>query len=311
MDIVITGGTGFLGSALSRRLRARGDRVRLVSRHAGGANTIGWDPSSGRLDPKDLVGADAVVHLAGQGIAARPWNKHQRQLLLNSRVQGTRTLVRALAAMEEPPTTLVSASAIGFYGDRGDEVLDEGSSPGHDFLADLCVAWEAEAAAAADALVETVGANRAIRVATVRTGIVLDSHGGALGKQLLAYRAGLGARAGRGTQWMSWISLRDHIAAMIHLLDNDLAGPFNLTAPNPVTNREFTKAVAAQLHRPTFLVIPRLATKAPLGVGPLIESLLFASQRVLPRALEASGFAFTDRIIDPALAHVLRGHGSD
>lgn len=295
MDIAITGSTGFLGSALSEHLTGLGHRVRPISRRPG-PDTIVWSPSTGQLDEGRLAGVDAVVHLAGEGIAAGRWSDAQRRRLVESRTRGTTTLVDALLRMDEPPATLVSASAIGFYGDRGDQMLDEHSGPGGDFLADLCLDWEAATAPAATA---------GIRTTTIRTGIVLDRRGGALGKQLPAFRLGLGARAGRGDQWMSWISLRDHVAAVTHLLDHDVAGPVNLTAPGPVTNREFTSAVARHLHRPAFLRIPHAVTRAPFGVGPLVESLLFASQRVLPEVLQGSGFSFADPMLDDALVTVL------
>lgn len=297
MDLAITGATGFLGTALRARLEADGHRVRVVSRRRHDGDTIVWDPMAGTIDRAALQGVDGVVHLAGEGIAARPWSAAQRERLRESRTVGTATLVDALVAMDRPPRVLVSASAIGVYGDRGDEELTESSAPGDDFLADLCQAWEAAAERATAAGIRTV---------TIRTGIVLDRDGGALAKQLLPFRLGLGAKAGRGDQWMSWISRRDHVAAMAHLLTaDDLSGPVNLVAPEPVRNRAFTKAVGRQLHRPAVLTIPRLATKAPFGVGPLVESLLFVSQRVRPTVLESSGFTFADPTVEDALAAVL------
>ena len=296
MDIAITGATGLLGGALTTSLRADGHRVRPISRRAGTDDTIVWDPAAGSLDERPLAGVDAVVHLAGEGIAARPWSAKQRSRLVGSRVDGTRTLVDALGRMDEPPRALVSASAIGAYGSRGSEVLTETSAPGDDFLADLCRAWEAEASRA-DAF--------GIRTALVRTGIVLDRRGGALAKQLPLFRLGLGARAGRGDQWLSWITLRDHVAAVRHLLDADVEGPVNLTAPEPVTNRTFTETVARHLHRPAFLVVPRVVRSAPFGVGPLVDNLLFASQRVRPEVLMSSGFRFRDRSIEDAVRSVL------
>lgn len=296
MDIVITGATGLIGTALTARLRAGRHRVRVVSRHAGGADTIVWDPTDGRLDPDQLEGVDAVIHLAGEPIARRPWTDEQRRRLRDSRIDGTRLLVDTLGALEHPPSVLIGASAVGWYGSRGDELLDESSPPGDDELARLCLDWEAE---------ERRAGEHGIRVVSIRTGIVLDADGGALAKQLPLFRFGLGARAGAGTQWLPWISLRDHIAAIEHLLGSELSGPVNLTGPVPVMNRTFTEAVARHLGRPTFLVLPRLLTRLPFGVGPLVDSLLFSSQRVVPAALLADGFEFRDTALDEALTEVL------
>jgi len=296
MEIAITGGTGFLGTALRHALDADGHRVRILSRRADGPDTIHWDPARGELDPASLRGVDAVVHLAGEGIASRPWSAAQRERLRTSRTAATRLLVDALGALPRPPSVLVGASAVGWYGDRGDEVLEETSASGDDFLADLCRAWEAEAERASALGVRTV---------RIRTGIVLDARGGALAKQLPAYRLGLGAQAGDGSAWIPWISLHDHVAAVRHLLGADVSGPVNLTGPAPVRNRDLTRAVGRALGRPTFLRIPRLVTRLPLGVGPLVESLLFASQRAMPAVLDRDGFAFRHETIDAALADVL------
>ncbi len=302
MDIAVTGSNGMIGTALSSALRDNGHRVVPVVRSGGGDGTVSWDPDAGTIDRAGLEGLDAVVHLAGAGIASGPWTDAQRRRIHQSRSRGTRVLAEAIAGLEQRPSVLVSGSATGYYGSRGDEVLTESSNPGHDFLADVCVAWEAATAPAEAAGVRTVH---------VRTGIVLDPGGGSLGAQLRAFKLGLGARAGRGGQWLSWISLADQVAAIRHAVDHpSLAGPVNLTAPNPVTNAEFTKAVAAALHRPAFLVIPRAARHAPFGVGPLIESLLFTSARVQPSALLDSGFGFTHTDLDVALGDILGSSGS-
>lgn len=295
MQIAITGATGFLGTALRARLEAEGHTVLPISRRPG-PGTVVWDPAAGTIDAAALRGVDGVVHLAGEGIASGPHTESRKQKLLDSRVDGTRTIAEAIAGLDEGPAVLLSASAMGFYGDRGDEVLAEGAGPGRDYLADLCVAWERSTAPAEDA---------GIRTAHLRTSIVLDAKGGALAKQLPLFKLGLGAKAGRGDQWLSWITLDDHLSAMVHLLTHDVAGPVNLATPNPVTNTAFTKAVAGQLGRPAFLSIPRLVSRAPFGVGDLVRSLLFTSARLEPTALEASGFTFAHPTLDDALPAVL------
>jgi uncharacterized protein (TIGR01777 family) len=298
MDIAITGSSGLIGTALATSLRADGHRVIPVVRStSGGDDVVRWDPSAGTIDAAALEGLDAVVHLAGEGIASGPWTTAQRQRIHDSRSKGTALLASAIAGLASPPTALVSGSAIGFYGDRGAEELTEASSSGDDFLADVCIAWEGATAPAADA---------GVRVAHLRTGIVLDRRGGALGKQLPIFKLGLGGRAGRGTQWMSWITLDDEVRAIRWAIDHDdVRGPVNLTAPAPVTNAEFTRALGAALHRPTFLTIPRAVRHAPFGIGDLVGSLLFSSARVLPQALQTSGFEFSHPTLDEALPAVL------
>ena len=298
MDIAITGSTGLIGEALRASLQDDGHRVvRMVRREATGADEISWDPAAGRLDPADLAGLDAVVHLAGEGIASGPWTAAQRTRIAASRQAGTELLAGALAGLQRPPATLLSGSAIGYYGDRGDELLPETASPGEDFLAEVCIAWERATAPA-----EAAG----IRVAHLRTGIVLDPSGGALAKQLPLFKLGLGGRAGRGTQWMSWITLADEVRAIRFALEHDeLRGPVNLAAPAPVTNAAFTDALGTALHRPTFLTIPRLVRHLAAGVGDLLGSLLFVSQRVVPDALETAGFRFEHPELAGALASML------
>jgi uncharacterized protein (TIGR01777 family) len=297
MDIAITGSSGLIGTALTTSLEADGHRVLPVVRGGDRADAIRWDPASGTIEAGGLEGIDAVIHLAGEGIASGPWTEAQRRRIAESRRLGTDLLARTLAQLDDRPATLLSGSAIGFYGDRGDEVLTEASAPGDGFLTAVCRDWEAATAPA-----EAAG----IRVAHLRTGIVLDPDGGALGKQLPIFRLGLGGRAGRGTQWMSWITLDDEVRAIRFALEHDeLHGPLNLTAPAPVTNAAFTKALGAQLHRPTALTIPRFARHAPFGLGDLIESLLFTSARVEPRALADAGFEFSDPALAGALARLL------
>ena len=296
MDIAITGATGLIGTALAASLEDDGHRVvRVVRRPAAGPDEISWDPAAGRLDPADLRGLDAVVHLAGEGIAEKRWTDAQKARIEDSRVQGTDLIARSIAEADDGPAMLVSGSAIGYYGDRGDEVLTEASAPGTGFLADVCRKWEAAATPAREA-----GA----RVAHIRTGIVLDAHGGVLAKQLPLFRLGVGGRISSGRQYMSWISLDDEVRAIRWLLDHDIEGPVNLTAPAPVTNRAFTEALAAAVHRPAVLPVPGFAPKLLYG-GELVDELLLASQRVLPERLTETGFHFTQPDLAPALQAVL------
>jgi uncharacterized protein (TIGR01777 family) len=301
VQVAISGASGLIGRALRRQLESDGHQVAaLVRSGSGGADptgTIRWDPAGGTIDAKGLEGIDAVVHLAGAGVASGRWTDEHRRAVRDSRTQGTTLLAETLAGLDRPPSVLVSASAIGYYGDRGDEVLTEASGPGDDFLAGVCVDWERSTASA-----EAAG----IRTVHVRTGIVLSSEGGALQKQLLPFKLGLGARAGKGGQWMPWIAIDDEVAAIRFAIDEgDLSGAVNLTAPEPVTNAEFTKAVARVLHRPAVLVIPKAVTHLPLGIGPLAESLLFSSARVQPQRLLEAGYEFRYHDLDGALRHVL------
>ena len=293
----MTGSHGLIGSALIPRLRAGGHRVvRLVRGATEGADDVRWDPDASTIDVAGLDGVDAVVHLAGAGIGDKRWTPARKQLILESRTRGTGLLARTLAGLQHPPETLVSGSAVGYYGDRGAERLTEASPPGHDFPAQACVAWEAATTPAAEA---------GIRVVTIRTGIVLAAHGGALQRMLLPFKLGLGGRLGSGEQYMSWIALDDHVGAVLHLLSvPSVSGPVNLTAPEPATNAEFTRALGAVLHRPTVLPTPLLALKAVYG-GELVDTLLVHGQRVLPRVLEASGYTFGAPDIENALRAVV------
>jgi len=298
MDVAITGASGLIGSVLSTSLRADGHRVLRFQR--GGVTTgdaIGWDPDAGRIDAPALEGIDAVVHLAGEGIATHKWTDDKKRRILDSRVRGTAVLVAAVASRERKPRVLVSGSAVGYYGDRGSEVLTEQSAPGNDFLARACVAWEAETAPAAEAGVRTV---------ITRTGIVLDAHGGALKQMLLPFKLGVGGRQGSGRQWMSWIALADEVAAIRYAIENEaLRGPFNLVSPAPVTNAEFAATLGRVLHRPTFLPTPMLPLKLRFGIE-LVESLLLVSQRVAPAQLQAAGYEFTFSALEDALRAVIR-----
>jgi uncharacterized protein (TIGR01777 family) len=296
MDVAVTGSSGLIGSALCPALAAAGHRaIRVVRSDDGGLDTLSWDPEAGTIDAEGLEGVDGVVHLAGEGIGKR-WSAKQKARILDSRVTGTRLLAETLAKLSRPPGVLVSASAVGIYGDRGDEVLTEASSPGGGFLASVARAWEEATAAAQGA---------GIRVAHLRTGLVLSRHGGALPKMLTPFRLGLGGRMGSGRHWMSWISIDDQVAAILHLLgDERLAGPVNATAPNPVTNAEFTKALGGALHRPAVLPAPAPALRLLLGKE-MADEMLLVSQRVVPHRLIDSGFQFATPELAPALARVL------
>ena len=293
MDIAITGSTGLIGTALSRHLTAEGHRVVPITRS--GTTGIHWDPAAGELDGAALEGIDAVVHLAGEGIAEKRWTDEQKAKILDSRVDGTTLLARTLASLDRPPAVLLSGSAIGYYGDRGAAELTETSPPGDDFLGGLVTAWEGATAEA-----EAAG----IRVAHLRTGIVLSTEGGVLGKLLPLYKLGLGGKLGNGQQYMSWVSIDDEVGIITWLLGNDVSGPVNLTGPEPVTNEEFTKALGAQLGRPTFLTVPAFGPRILLG-GELAEALLFSSARVLPAVAEANGYEFRHPTIAAAFADIL------
>lgn len=296
MRIAVTGSSGLIGSALVRSLEGDDHDVVRVVRSSPGPGDVRWDIEAGVIDTTNLAGADAVVHLAGQGIAAGRWTEDHKRKVLDSRTKGTALLSEALAALDRRPAVLLSGSAIGYYGDRGDTELTEDSPPGDGFLPEVCRAWEAATgmAEAAD-----------IRVCHLRTGIVLSPAGGALGKQLLPFKLGLGGKAGAGGQWMPWISLDDEVRAIRYLLEADVAGPVNLTAPRPVTNREFTRTLGRVLGRPTVIPIPRAVAKLPAGIGPLADNLLFSSARVQPAALTATGFTFDHPELEGALRDLL------
>ncbi|KNB52777.1 TIGR01777 family oxidoreductase [Streptomyces caatingaensis] len=295
MRIAITGSSGLIGSALVRSLTADGHQVRrLVRRAPRSASEVRWDPMGGRLDPGALAGCAAVVHLAGAGIGDHRWTAAYREEIRDSRVLGTTAVAGAIAALDAPPAVLVSASAIGIYGDRGDETLDEDAAPGAGFLADVCRAWEASAAPAADAGVRTVLA---------RTGLVVSRHGGAWKRLFPLFRLGLGGPLGDGRQYWSFISLHDHVAALRHILETEaLAGPVNLTAPLPVTNREVARVMGRVLHRPALLPAPAPALRLALGG---MASDVLASQRVLPGRLLGSGFTFAHPDVESAVRAAL------
>ncbi|MFC4906801.1 TIGR01777 family oxidoreductase [Actinomadura gamaensis] len=297
MKVAVTGASGFIGSALAGSLAGDGHEVvRMVRREPSGPDERRWDPSG--ASSADLSGVDAVVHLAGAGIGDRPWTPRYRRTLLLSRVQGTATIARAVAEAGVP--VLVSGSAIGFYGDTGDREADEDSPNGTGFLANLARAWEDAARPAAQA-----GA----RVAFARTGHVLDPGGGLLGKLLPLYRVGLGGRLGSGHQYWSWISLADEVAALRFLIDEEVSGPVNLAAPNPVTNAEFTHALGVAVHRPTPLPVPAFALRMALP-GFAREAIL-PGQRVVPRRLAEAGFRFADPELGAALPRIFKNTPPD
>ncbi|MEO3823419.1 TIGR01777 family oxidoreductase [Actinomadura sp. B10D3] len=295
MRVTITGSSGLIGSALVQSLRADGHEVvRLIRREPSRSDEAQWSPADGCVDKASLEGADAVVHLAGAGIGDRPWTRAYMRRIRESRLAGTRTLAEAIATADPRPRVLVCGSAIGYYGDTGGQEVDEKAARGQGFLAELVRDWEAAAAPAREA---------GVRVLHPRTGVVLAREGGMLGRTLPLFRLGLGGTLGDGRQWTSWISLADEVAALRFLIDHEIAGPVNLTAPNPVTNEEYTRTLGRLLHRPARLPVPRFALRAALrgfaDEGPLI------SQRVLPRRLEESGFRFAHEDVEAAIAAAL------
>jgi len=295
MNIAMSGASGFVGSALLPELVADGNKViRLVRRQPEpGMPELCWDPSGPPL-PSLFEGFDAVVHLAGENIAGR-WTETKKRSILESRIGGTRFIADSLAVMVKPPRVLVMASAIGYYGNRGDELLHEGSGPGKDFLADVCQRWEAAAQSAEDA---------GIRVVKVRLGVVLAKHGGALPKLLTPFKLGVGGKIGSGAQYWSWVTLADVTGAIRHALATDsLRGPVNVTAPQPARNAEFTQALGRALHRPTLFPMPAFAAK--LALGEMGEVVLLSSQKVDSAKLVASGYNFKHPQLDTALRSVL------
>ena len=293
MKILVSGLSGLVGSSLGPLLRTGGHEVIGLSRSPN-SGEIGWNPMEGQIDKQGLAGIEAVVHLAGENIAKR-WTDHQKRLIRQSRLQGTTLLCEALAEMESPPRVLVCASAIGYYGDRGDEVLTETSPPGEGFLPEVCQEWEAACDPARA---------KGIRVVNLRTGVVLSPKGGALDRMLLPFKMGLGGKVGSGNQYWSWIALDDVAGAIEHCLTNeDINGPVNATAPHPCTNTEFTKVLGKVLSRPTVFPMPKFALR--LALGEMADDLLLASARVLPERLEQTGYEFRFPDLEPALKHLL------
>ncbi|MFV2065791.1 MAG: TIGR01777 family oxidoreductase [Pirellulales bacterium] len=298
MNVVVTGASGLIGTALCDALRRRGDDVVRLKRSEEADGESLWHPIEGMIDDDVIAAAGAVVHLAGAGIGNRRWTTERRAVIRRSRVESTRLIASSICRAPNPPF-LVSGSAVGFYGDREDEVVTESSDPGSkaDFLADVTAEWERATAIAQSC--DTA-------VAHLRTGIVLASSGGALPKMTRPFRLGLGGRMGSGTQWFPWVSLRDEVRAILFLLDRQLTGPFNVVSPGTVRQGDFAKSLGEVLHRPAFFPLPRFVGRTLLG-REMADSLLFASQRVTPSRLADAGFMFHDTELEMALASILTG----
>jgi uncharacterized protein len=293
MRVLVSGASGFVGSAVCRRLRDRGDGVERLVR--GGGEGVLWDPKTGRFDVTAAEGADAVVHLAGENVFSGRWNEERKAAIRDSRVTGTRLLAEGLARLKRPPRVIACASAVGFYGDSGDVEQSEEGPSGRGFLADVCREWESAC---------TPAVERGIRVANLRIGLVLSAHGGALRKMLPVFRLGLGGRIGDGRQWMSWITLDDLVRVVEHVLfDDTLAGAVNAVAPHPVRNEEFTRALARVLGRPA--VLPVAAVILRLALGEMADELLLSGTRAVPNRLCERGFRFDHAQIEPALRALL------
>jgi hypothetical protein len=297
MRVLVSGASGLIGSRVVANLAEQGHQVSRLVRHAdtGRSDDVHWNPLTGTIDRESLEGFDAVVHLAGENIAARRWSDRQKSRIRDSRVVGTRLLAEALSQSQQRPNVLISASAIGIYGDRGDEELTEASAPGTGFLADVCQQWEAAA---------NIAGEQNIRVVHLRFGVVLSTAGGALAKMLLPFRLGLGGIVGSGQQYWSWLALDDVPLAIGHVLScNELEGPVNCVAPRAATNREFTKSLGKVLRRPTVFPMPGFAARILLGE--MADDLLLASARVLPSRLEETGYQFRHAELDDALRSIL------
>ncbi|MCC5947101.1 MAG: TIGR01777 family oxidoreductase [Nitriliruptoraceae bacterium] len=290
--IAITGSTGLIGEALVRSLQGQGHTVQRITRRssAAGPDDLVWDLDAGTIDAAKLEGVDAVVHLAGEPIGASRWSEETKRAIMDSRRIGTTLIAEAIAGLTDKPDVFVSSSAVGYYGDRADEVLTEASSAGEDFLAEVCIAWEAAAQPAKDAGIRTVHP---------RTGVVIAKDGPLIDKIELPFRLGVGGKVGHGRQYVPWIALEDEVRALEFLIEQELSGPVNLTAPEPVTNAEMTKAIGEVLKRPTVLPIPTFAIKALYG--DMGATLATVSNRVLPTALLDAGFSFTHTDIRTAL----------
>lgn len=290
MRIAISGASGLVGTSLQAALRRDGHQIqRIVRRPAAGLDEVAWDPSTRTIDIDSLVGVDAVIHLAGAGVGDKRWTAEYRDTILRSRVEGTETIATAVATLN--PKVFMSASAIGWYGETGNRAVTETDRAGDDFLANVCRAWEAAADLAGE-----------VRTVKLRTGLVLDPKGGALGRMIPLFKAGIGGHLGSGRQWWSWITLRDQIGAIKHLLTSEFSGPINLVSPNPATNTEVTAALARALHRPALLPVPAFALKIALGG---FSSEVLGSKKVLPEALLADGYRFQDEHIATAIAQML------
>jgi len=294
--VLVTGASGLIGTKLVAALEADGKRVlRAVRREARNDQEISWDPPNRKIDRDKLEGLDAVIHLAGANVAGKRWTNAYKQLLIDSRVDGTTLIAETIASLDRKPQVFACASAIGYYGDRGNEELDESASCGDSFLPELCMQWEHASHPARDA---------GIRTANMRIGVVLSPEGGGLKKMLLPFKLGGGGILGNGRQYFSWITLDDVVRAIQYVVANEsLTGPVNLVTPNPVTNREFTKTLGRVLSRPTVLPMPAFAAR--LMFGDMADELLLGSARVVPSALTNAGFSYQHAELEPALRHLL------
>lgn len=303
MKILISGASGLVGKAASEALRADGHRVGRFVRPGGNLSRrdARWDPASGLIDAEAMEGADAIIHLAGASIAGSRWTEARKEILYSSRVDATRLLVEAIAKLRRKPRVLLAASAVGYYGNRGDEVLTEASAGGEGFLAELARDWEAESLRA-----ESFG----VRVVLLRFGMVLSARGGALPRIVTPFKLGLGGRLGGGKQWMSWIALEDVVGVIRAALNDErFSGPVNVVSPNPVRNAEFTRVLAGALHRPAVFPAPAFALR--LALGEMADELLLSSQQALPQKLLSASYPFRLRELEPALRSCLAGAGRD
>jgi uncharacterized protein len=295
MKILVSGSHGLVGKALIRSLTSAGHEIaRLVRNKPSGTREVEWYPNQGKLDAASLDGFDAVVHLAGESIASSRWSDEKKRAIRDSRVKGTALLSDALARVSRPPSVFVSASAIGYYGNRGDELLTENSAAGNDFLSNVCVEWENATKPAIE---------KGIRTVHARFGIILDKNEGALAKMLTPFRMGVGGRIGNGRQWMSWIGIDDVVSGLKFLIKESVSGPVNFVAPNPVTNAEFTKTLGRVLSKPTLFPMPEFGVR--LAFGEMGDALLLGSQRVVPALLQQRGFSLVYPSLESALRQIL------
>ncbi|MEZ6102273.1 MAG: TIGR01777 family oxidoreductase [Pirellulaceae bacterium] len=297
MRIAVTGATGLVGQALLGRLKREGDEVVQITRRRAGTGVVHWSVQDGRIDAAPLEGVDIVVHLAGENIAQGRWSEAKKARIRDSRQQGTELISRTVAGLSHKPAVLVCASAVGFYGDRGDEILTEDKPRGSGFLPEVCHQWEGACQPAIDA---------GIRVVNLRYGMLLSKRDGALAKMLLPFRLGLGGPIGSGRQWWSWLDIADAVGVILHAARTDsLHGPVNAVAPEVVTNAEFTRSLAKAVHRPAFLPMPAFAAR--LALGEMANDLLLASLRVVPQRLQETGYQFEFPKLDESLASLLAG----